>query len=184
MFYIIRRGLATLNPHKTLEFKNNSASEGSVFYGGLLDRCVPVQAPHRIIIYQAFKYISDYKHTALAVSSKPLKVCFCINGSTPECSIRELNETKMRGETVNVTIVGGDQDEHPLKSIIKASYMQISAQLDKGEGRRELLNQCKELSYHVFTTDSVATLIFEPDSPCGKSHHHCAHHGDTMLKRI
>ncbi len=166
-----------LNTFKIFVFRNNTESKGSTLwcFGGLLYRCIPVHAPGDEFVYvlgqalTAFNSISDYNSTHLDLSSEVVKVCFCTDGSKPDCNLREINGTKMRGETVKVTIAGLDQYRHPLKSFIKASYRQISTQLDKGEERKELFDQCEEVPYHVFSTQSEATLILEPDRPCGQS---------------
>lgn len=75
----------------------------------------------------------------------------------------------MRGETVTLTIAGLDQDANLIPAIIRAAYMEISAQVGEGEGRTEISNKCHELDFHVYAESSPATLVLGPEGPCGDS---------------
>lgn len=76
---------------------NNFARQGSVLYGGLLDRCIPpvssaslIKSGKVLLGIDAFKENSHYKPTRLAISSKPVKVCLCVRHQL-DCSLRAFN---------------------------------------------------------------------------------------------
>lgn len=130
-----------------------------------MDRCLP--PPNfryiRFNVIEEFKQISQYEQRPLAMSSEPVTVCLCIDHSKPDCSLKELNLTKMRGESLTVTIAALDQDDNLVPSIITASYTErLSAQLKQGERSQDIANKCTELKYHIFTVLSAATLVLEP----------------------
>ena len=162
--------------NKYFIFENNTAGQGSVIYGGLLDRCLPpikdlLVGNHFLNGIDAFKANSHYEQTPLAISSRPMKACVCVDDHKPNCSIRQINVTKMRGEIISVSIAAVDQDNNPVSSTIIASYNEESVILDRGEERKNITsNICKTLDYHIFTVhDSIATLVLEPVGPCKSS---------------
>lgn len=154
---------------KPLVFQNNSANQGSVIYGGLFDRCTSTTnfAPtddstgtYRI------DQIAEYEYTPLAITSDSVKLCLCSSHNRPHCGSRVVNETKMRGELISINIAAVDQNETAVQSVIRASYSEVGAQLDKGESTREIKNRCSELRYHIYTAETSATLILKSDGPC------------------
>ena len=149
---------------------NNSATYGPVLYGGLFDRCFHKSArkPYLTLGIDYFKQISQYEHTVYAVTSDPVKVCICINSFEPDCATREVMAMKMRGETVNVSVTSVDQDSNPVPSVIRANYEKTTANLGEGEGRNRL-NNCTTLLYHIFSVDSSAKLILQPEGVCERS---------------
>ena len=149
-------------------FKNNSANEGSVLYGGLLDRCLPDDGYQPGIGMRGFKNMSEYSKTPLAITSAAKKLCICVNSNT-DCSVREVNASKIRGETVKIALSALDQDENSIPATARASYREISAKVDKGEERQDVLKKCEGLNYRVFATDFAATLILKPEGPCSDS---------------
>ena len=118
-------------------FLNNSATYGSVLYGGLLDRCSAKTLFTQTPGMKFFKLVS----TVAAITSDPVKICFCNNIYQPDCTIREIVETKMRGETVTIVVASVDQDQNLLSSVIRANYDQTTANLGEGEGRNKLVKQ-------------------------------------------
>ena len=152
-------------------FKNNTASQGSVLYGGLLDRCEPADVITPLgTTMRLFKDISRYDDTIpLGITSEPLSVCFCRDGFQPDCSKKEFNARKIRGETLSIAVAVLDQDENPVPGFVRAGYSDVSAQLGKGEERREIGNECENLHYHVYAKESVATLVLKPEGPCRDS---------------
>ena len=97
-------------------------------------------------------------------------MCLCINSTLSNCDVRELtNITKMRGETIKLTVAAVDQDQNSLISVIRAYYNEPSAEVDVGEGRRTIQGECTTLFYHVFATEFPATLVLEPVGICERS---------------
>ena len=73
---------------KLLTFINNKGSQGSVLYGGLLDRCLPppkfLQYTGSFNVLKEFQQIADNESGPLVISSEPIGVCLCINNSMPD----------------------------------------------------------------------------------------------------
>ena len=61
-----------------------------------------------------------------------------------------------------------DQDSSPVPSIIRAYYVETTADLGEGEGRNSL-NNCTTLTYHIFTVDSSASLVLQSEGFCERS---------------
>ena len=156
------------NSDKTalLEFVNNSATHGPVLYGGLLDRCTLDDDNPTLHGIDYFKQISTYEPTPLALTSDQIRICLCNSESQIDCSTREINTTKMRGETIKLTAISVDQDENPGLSIIRAFYVEPLAELDVGEWRNTANRMCTNLSYHIFTVESSATLVLQLLDKC------------------
>ena len=152
-----------------LEFDNNVAAHGPVLYGGFLDRCTLGEDNPTKHGIDYFKQISSYNHTPLAVTSDLVGVCLCNSESQIDCSKREINLTKMRGETIKLTATSVDQDENPGLSIIRAFYVEPLAELDVGEWRNTANRMCTNLSYHIFTIESSATLVLQLLDKCENS---------------
>ena len=62
-----------------------------------------------------------------------------------------------------------DQDNNPKASYIRAGYTETTAELSRGEGRRETGTNCSKLSYHIFTRNHSATLVLQPEGSCASS---------------
>ena len=155
------------------EFSDNEASQGSVLFGGLLDRCFPLSKIHsNLNAIGVFKKISRFKLGPSTLTSEPLKICLC-NNSQPNCSLNEVGFSKMRGQSLVVSVAALDQDENPVPSIISASYREtLSAQLKQGENSRQILGRCTDLSYHIYTSNMTneTTLVLESlEDPCRPS---------------
>ena len=148
-------------------FWNNTAHQGSILYGGLLDRCFTSSSGTLGIGH--FKNVSDYEATPLAITSDPVRVCVCKEDHQIDCTIRELRFSRMSGQTSNLIGTVVDQDSNPIQSFIRAGYVNSSAQLDIGEGRKETTNNCTNLSYHFFTSNASAVLLLRPEGYCENS---------------
>ena len=145
-----------------LNFKNNTAPQGPVLYGGLLDRCNPG--------IDVLKSISSYKHTPEVITSDPVRICFCTENHELDCTTRNLTVSdKSTGQIINLLGTVVDQDNNPKASYIRAGYNETTAELGKGEGRRETGKNCSKLLYHIFTRNHSATLILQPESICMSS---------------
>ena len=145
------------------EFVNNSAKHGPVLYGGSFYRCrlYAFDHHHELLGINYFKNVSTYEQTPLAISSDPVRICLCNNDSRIDCSTREINTTKMKGETIKLTAISIDQDDNPGWSVIRAFYVEPVAELDVGESRKTVDRVCTNLSYHIFTVESSATLVLQ-----------------------
>ena len=154
-----------MQQHLSMLFMNNTASQGPVLYGGLLDRC---HATDHVPGIDYLKAISKYEHTPNAITSDPVRVCLCTENHELDCTTRNLIvSNKVRGQAINLLGAVVDQDNNPMTTYIRANT--ITAELGKGEGRRETDNNCSKLSYHIYTRDTLATLILQPEGVCESS---------------
>ena len=145
-------------------FMNNTAPQGPILYGGLLDRCYSNTTTLGI---DYLKAISNFEHTPKAITSNPVRMCLCTEDHELDCTTRNLTvSNKVRGQTINLLGIVVDQDKNPKVSHIRADYSETTAELGKGEGRRETGNTCNELSYHIFTRNNSATLVLQPEGGC------------------
>ena len=148
-------------------FMNNTAPQGPVLYGGLLDRCYTTNFSGRKLGIDVLKSISKYKHTPEAITSDPVRICLCTENHELDCTTRNLTVYgKYAGQTINLLGTVVDQDNNPKASYIRAGYNETTAELGKGEGTRETGNNCSKLSYHIFTRNHSATLILQPGGIC------------------
>ena len=155
-------------PVKHFSFYNNNAPFGSALYGGLLDRCYNGYSDVLGITY--FKQASLYdEKIPMAITSHPVKICFCQGVYKPDCIIRNHVVSKMRGDSVKVSVTAVDQDRNPVPAIIRATYGVTTAVLGEGEGRIQFNGSCRTVAYHIFTADTSATLILHPEGVCERS---------------
>ena len=147
-------------------FKNNSAPQGAVLYGGFLDRCIYNSTTSGI---EYFKKTSQYEPIPLAVSSDSIRMCLCTEDHEVNCSTREMSYSRKRGQSINMFGTVVDQDMNPKGSFIMARYEEADAKLGEGEGKTESGNNCTYLSYHVTTDNTSATLFLHPEDLCDHS---------------
>ena len=148
-------------------FKNNSAPQGAVLYGGFLDRCEIYDSTTSGIEY--FKKTSQYEPIPLAVTSDPIRMCLCTEDHEVNCSTREMSYSRKIGQSINMFGTVVDQDMNPKGSFIMARYEEADAKLGEGEGKTESGNNCTYLSYHVTTDNTSATLFLHPEDLCDHS---------------
>ena len=116
------------------------------------------------------KSIALYEEAPLAITSAPVRLCICTEDNVIECNRRELVNHQARGGLISLLGIVVDQNQNAKKSLIRARYSTTDFQLDKGEGRIEVIG-CTNLSYHVFTQQGAsATLNLQPEGPCERSH--------------
>ena len=151
--------------YQNIIFTNNTAHEGHVLYGGLLDCNVDDRGRHKLAID-----FMKYEHTPEAIASHPERICLCTENHELDCTTRNLTVSdKSAGQTINLLGTVVDQNNNPKASYIRAGYNETTAELGKGEGRRETGNNCSKLSYHIFTRNNSATLILKPEGICESS---------------
>ena len=152
--------------YNNINFTNNTALQGHVLYGGFLDRCyVDDNSRHKLAID-----FMKYEHTPEAIASHPVRICLCTENHELNCTLRSLTVSdKSAGQIIDLLGTVVDQDNNPKASYIRAGYNETTAELGKGEGRRETGNNCSKLSYHIFTRNHSATLILRQEGICESS---------------
>ena len=114
-------------------FSNNSAASGSVLYGGLLDRCYS----RSFLGIDHFKEVSQYEHEALAITSDPIKACFCRGDLQPDCAMRKTTKKKMRGEKIEVLVTSVDQLGQQSSAIHHQSQLRGNCSIPGRRGGKE-----------------------------------------------
>ncbi len=152
------------NNKKYLRFVNNTAADGSVLYGGMLDRCMVDTLPSPELGIKVIKNISEYEDTPLSITSDPI-ICLCIDNK-PDCSTREKAYTKMSGQAIHLVGTAVDQDNNQKASMITARYTQPSAELAAQESSAEFSPVCQDLIYHIKTDNSSARLLLQATGRC------------------
>ena len=98
--------------------ENNASISGSTLYGGLLDRCAVSQSAEVRIKYvedyedggngiQYLQHVSTITESDVSISSRPVKVCLCIN-----------NKHKCTHQ-VHIEVKKGETSMYPLLQLIK-----------------------------------------------------------------
>ena len=154
---------------KDIIFTNNTAAQGPVLYGGLLDRCC---LDYDVCQKPGIDFIKNHSlHNAnpLTITSDPVMVCLCDEKLEANCSLRDVTVSKMRGQTIDLKGIIVDQASNPKTSYVLARYSGFIAELGEGESRGISDGRCTNLSYHVFTEKSSALLVLEPEGPCEHS---------------
>ena len=168
---------------KYLQFGNNHASNGSILYGGQLDRCVIGQGYNGPSYYGnevipniiKFENDSNYNNQSYAITSEAYILCFC-EKSLPKCAERKMDYIKYSGQTIQVFVVGLDQMFMPVPTVINNKYTNELADLDKGEDKY-YLKGCEKMTLHVYTSPELnfTTLKIEKTGICTNSYESLLH---------
>ena len=155
------------NSSQIIRFENNFATvSGSILYGGLLDRCKVEQFAQRgklsgidqLERYANLKNLSD-------VSSDPIRVCFCKNGTT-KCNYKHPIIYVKKGENIRISLVAVDQVNHSINATIHSSIMSHLGELGEGQSIQDSLEICSELTFNVFSYHESDVMILYAQGPC------------------
>ena len=146
-----------------LTFSKNSAPKGgAVIYGGNLEHCLVDQTTSGISFLQNVSNIISSE-----VSSDPLKVCICENGTIADCTDSHEVSVK-RGELFNISLITIGQLNSSVSSAILARHdgpgsVQLSPDYPFSD------STCTNVWIRVFATEDVGsdTLQLYPDGLCG-----------------
>ena len=165
-------------PDTTFFFQDNTAKEtGAILYGGLLDRCVFIDLlllrnvstkNDPVALFKSISNISDNSGNESTISSDPMRICFCQN-NLPNCTFEIAELSVRRGEAFSVSALAVDQVGSPVPATIR-SYLpsQTGENADLGEGVdiQQSKETCTDLTFRVFSPDSVEELVLYADGPC------------------
>ena len=162
--------------YANIDFVNNTAGcQGSLLYGGLLDRCAVNKYAELMNEYSPspLEYFTDLiiNHTTplsnTELASGPVRVCLCDgNNASNNCSNTQ-NIRAKRGVPFNVSLYAVDQVYTPVASKIVAyiSGNTTYSHLGKDQSEQDAYDTCTPLTFSVFTTGSVELSLFA-DGPC------------------
>ena len=166
-----------------LNFWGNIAENGgTVLYGGSLDECTVDISGTSKKGFEAFEDISDTypnNDNSSDITSNPKEMCFCINGTTPDCSLiyPEENITTVRGRQFNLSVVLVGQGNKPVASTLRA-YIDNDDILTQLHPATHITSTiCTDISFMMFSGNGSKTLVLYPDEgPCFSS--------NTAKKRV
>ena len=171
-----------------LNFRGNIAENGgTVLYGGSLDECTVDISGTSKKGFEAFEDISDITYpnnndSSSDITSNPKEMCFCINGTTPDCSLiyPEENITTVRGRHFNLSVVLVGQGNKPVASTLRA-YIHNDDNLTQLHPATHITSTkqsiCTDISFMMFSGNGSKTLVLYPDEgPCFSS--------NTAKKRV
>lgn len=158
-----------------LTFVNNTAENGSVLYGGLLQQCIIVfpnglsdQGTESTIEYfHRISTITTHGNITSVISSDPVQICFC-KDDTFYCDVVP-TFSRSPGQSFNVSVVALDQSTIPIFATIRTTFLVNStAQLGDGEQTQYVNPSCTSLQFSVFSSSKNETLQLSAESPCNK----------------
>ena len=154
-----------------INFVNNTATDnGSLLYGGLLDRC-------RVDAYAELKpkfgdnpfgYFEGMCRTAISgteVSSDPVRICFCDDNYIADCRKEAPNYPNIqRGVMFTVAAVIVDQMDKPVNgSVVTSLSSESSRLLSKEQSKQTLWGHCTDLEFTIFSADESEILNLYAD---------------------
>ena len=156
--------------------ENNASISGSTLYGGLLDRCAVSQSAEVRIKYvedyedggngiQYLQHVSTITESDVSISSRPVKVCLCINNKH-NCT-HQMHIDVKKGETFNVSLASIDQMNNPVNGLIHASFNFAGSAVATGQATREIPDKCTNLTFNVLSPNNSEQLtLYALDGPC------------------
>ena len=155
-----------------LNFQNNAVEfAGSALYGGTIDNCfdeysIDGRYPHPPTFDQLC-HLKNSKLDPSLISSDPVGVCFCIEGS-PDCSLKVLHISVYPGEnfTIPATTVG--QRNGTVPGDIHAEFTDntdnhTSIEQFQNSQTVTTYRSCANLTYTVHSPDRIAILKLTTD---------------------
>ena len=162
----------TANPINTLFTGNIAYIKGSSVFGGLLDRCSVspfVQRANNNAIdgVTYFKSISNNTDPhPYAISSNPVKVCFCQN-NVPNCNVGQPPLIKAKkGYNFTVPLVAVDQVQNVVSATILSSPISNESGMGEGQHIQSTGENCTDLIFSIFSPSDHEKLQVYADGPC------------------
>lgn len=160
---------------EVISFYDSANKDGSFIFGGLLDKC---RLERSLQIYNSpneFLYlfnVTSKTNATKAVSSDPFQLHLC-SKTNYSIQSRSMTVTVHRGQTFAVPVVALGQG-HIITSTVVTAVVSNSARLELSQSVQPLPEYCSDLTYRLYSTQSIEQLILYPDGPCR----------DTGLARI
>ena len=172
-------------------FINNSAGkEGSVLYGGELNKCLiyypgndtdcnmhgkQIYSDNAMETFMNKSQIISEVGNVSDISSSTMQVCLCNKHHEPDCRMSALNELQLAlfpGQLFNLTVVGLGQGNHPVPSIIimtdqSPSYLTVTVTLSPAT--QWINSTCTTVYYRAYNTDAqnyYTRFKLYHDNPC------------------
>ena len=154
--------------------ENTAVKRGPNLFGGLLDRCIP--SPFAEVyqkqdsLYDGVAYLGDISNITLdSIASLAIRVCFCKRDSQPDCSYQPLPIKVQKGELFKVSLVAVDNVNNTVDANITSSIVSSIGGLGEGQHSQEVMRNCTDLTFSVFSPDNLETIELFAEGPCGRS---------------
>ena len=152
----------TIKYNSTLIFsQNNSAGrDGSLIYGGLLDRC-QIEIINSLINIP--KYFFKFQKAYREITSQPYRLCFCKNTiHRITCSPKSIEI--FPGQRFHLSLIAFDQTRTSVTTEITA--VSATSRLNSDQSSQTLEPKCSKLWYNLYSIQDTDQLILYPDGPC------------------
>ena len=142
-----------------INFVNNSATKGSMMYGGMLDRCFDLPGDNVTLSLQSVTTLDSLsKFKSPFITSDATRLCYC-QDLDPKCESRERSISNFPGDEFYIYVACVDQLQQQLSCNVKSEYNETELQLGKGENSRHIGSSCWKLSFHAYTQDSTFSAL-------------------------
>ena len=151
-------------------FTGNLASDGSLLYGGLLDRCAVDRFAE---VQQILKYTPDpltyfsgisVNISFTEIASDPIKICFC-EKETVNCDLAPPFIDVKRGQSFYISLVVTDQVSKPINGRVESRLSSTSSHLGRHQSKQVVNDTCSILHFNVYSA-GPETLHLYPEGPC------------------
>ena len=159
----------------SLNFDDNSATTGKIFYGGYLGTCTPsVNGTHRYLcrerildtiasISNVHVNVSNPKEDVSNVSSDPIQVCIC-KSSYRICDGTEIVTIRGKGFPLRVVVVG--IDGRPIfRSAVRVS-LDSGTLVSAAQRVQPIGNGCTDISYGLLAENDTTVTLFPDNGAC------------------
>ena len=172
--------LASFKDKINLAFSGNSATAGSAIFGGEIDEAITniMFAIYGVDTFNTtvadlFQYLFSVSinesNAQPTISSKPNRICGCINGQ-PDCSDTPppYEVTVYPGQTVGVSLVAVGQRNRTVPSAITALYdPDDGATFGDLQSTQKSNTLCSELRYTILSSRKTEEVKINIDGSCG-----------------
>ena len=152
-----------------LNFSDNYARvSGADLFGGFLDRCTPNKEDDDLKGLTSLYNSSNIKSND-TISSLPVQVCFCMNG-TPNCTHRPNSIPVETEKAFSVEIIALDQVQHGVSATFDCS-LNSSSGLRQNQMIQHVHTNCTKLTFDLeqLTIPGVENLLLSVRGPCNLS---------------
>lgn len=152
-------------------FNNTAGKDGSVLYGGLLDKCrfiVSQSSNNNILILHPYDYLvkrnMPMQNGHSVVSSEPYRLCFCDGSESYDCKGTRARNVH-RGQKFTVSLIALGQGNATVPTYVRA-VMSNTAKLDLQQNFQILPRHCSNFTYNVYSKGDYEELLLYSSGPC------------------
>ena len=153
-------------------YYNTAGVDGSLLYGGSLDRCLLKSTVHSYSTgYNALEskiinFIQPSNNGINVISSYPYQLCYCEN-DYHDCDDTNMYIDIRRGQKFRVFLFARAQAESRVTTTVTARTSDTS-RLQSNQIYQNILQHytCSSLVYNLYSTKDHEELKFHPDGPC------------------